>query len=112
MTHKLGTYSLASEPNKLTRAGAQLFEIDDYDQPFVTPCSAWLAHKLIAEPHNQQIYDLFIGEIVGAWLDIRVFKNGHWQFEKTDSALRSLHYIAGGNIYSIGDSISVPNPLE
>lgn len=110
LTHELGTHSLASEPDKLARSGAQLFEIDDYDQPFVTGCSAWLACKLIPEPHNQQKYDLFIGEIVGAWSDTRVFKNGHWQFENADPALRSLHYIAGGHFYAIGDSLSIPNP--
>lgn len=112
LTHELGTHSLSSEPDKLMRAGAELFEIDGYDQPFVTGCSAWLACKLILEPHNQQAYDLFIGEIVGAWSDTRVFKNGHWQFEKADPALRSLHYIAGGHFYAIGDSLSVPNPSE
>ena len=60
LTHELGTHSLFSEPEKLMHAGAKLFEIDDYDQPFVTGCSAWLACKLISEPHNQQTYDLFI----------------------------------------------------
>ena len=112
LTHELGTHSLSSEPDKLTRAGAQLFEIEDYDQPFVTGCSAWLACKLISEPHNQQTYDLFIGEIVGAWSDTRVFKNGHWQFEKADPALRSLHYIAGGHFYAIGESLSISDSSQ
>ena len=112
LTHEVGTHSLSSEPDKLTRAGAQLFEIDDYDQPFVTGCSAWLACKLISEPHNQQTYDLFIGEIVGAWSDTRVFKNGHWQFEKADPALRSLHYIAGGHFYAIGESLSISDSSQ
>lgn len=73
--------ALPATADKLTRAGAELFEIDEYDQPFVAGCSAWLACKLITEAHNQQTYDLFIGEIVGAWSDTRVFKNGHWQLE-------------------------------
>lgn len=112
LTHELGTHSLSSEPDKLTRAGAKLFDIDGYDQPFVTGCSAWLACKLISEPHNQQTYDLFIGEIVGAWSDTRVFKNGHWQFENADPALRSLHYIAGGHFYAIGESLSTPDSSQ
>ena len=106
LTHELGTRSLSSEPDKLSRAGVKLFEIDDHDQPFVTGCSAWLACKLISEPHNQQTYDLFIGEIVAAWSDTSVFNNGHWQFEKADSALRSLHYIAGGHFYAIGEPLT------
>ncbi|WP_016835827.1 flavin reductase family protein [Herbaspirillum lusitanum] len=112
LTHELGTHSLASEPDKLKRAGAELFEIDEHDQPFVAGCSAWLACKLIPEPHNQKTYDLFIGEIVGAWSDSRVFKNGHWQFEKTDPALRSLHYIAGGHFYAIGESLSISDSSQ
>lgn len=106
LTHELGTRSLSTEPDKLSRAGVKLFEIADHDQPFVTGCSAWLACKLISEPHNQQSYDLFIGEIVAAWADTRVFNNGHWQFEKADPALRSLHYIAGGHFYAIGEPLT------
>ena len=112
LTHELGTHSLYSEPEKLTHAGVKLFEIDGYDQPFVTECSAWLACKLISEPHNQQNYDLFIGEITGAWADARVFKNGHWQFEGADPALRSLHYIAGGHFYAIGESLSLSDSSQ
>ncbi|RYE67864.1 MAG: flavin reductase, partial [Oxalobacteraceae bacterium] len=78
----------------------------------VTECSAWLACKLISEPHNQQNYDLFIGEITGAWADARVFKNGHWQFEEADPALRSLHYIAGGHFYAIGESLSISDSSQ
>ena len=77
------------------------------DLPFVAGCSAWLACKVVPEPHNQQTYDLFIGEIVGAWSDTRVFKDGHWNFETADPALRSLHYIAGGHFYAIGDPLVV-----
>lgn len=112
LTHELGTHSLYSEPEKLMHAGVKLFEIDDYDQPFVTGCSAWLACKLISEPHNQQTYDLFIGEIIGAWADTRVFKNGHWHFEEADPALRSLHYIAGGHFYAIGESLSLSDSSQ
>jgi len=55
--------------------------------------------------HDQSAYDLFIGEVTGAWADSRVFQNGHWNFEAADPGLRSLHYIAGGQFYAIGDSV-------
>jgi len=71
LTSALGTQSLASAPDKLAASGVQLFGIEGFDQPFVAGCSAWLACELIAEPHNQQTYDLFIGEVVGAWADTR-----------------------------------------
>ena len=107
LTHAVGTRSLADEPDKLERAGVQLFEFPDHGLPFVAGCSAWLACRLIPEPHNQQTYDLFIAEVVGAWADTRVFANGHWLFEQADPALRSLHYVAGGQFYVIGDSLTV-----
>ena len=74
LSHDVGTKSMLTEPDKLKRSGVELFRIDGYDLPFVSGCSAWLACKLIPEPHNQTTYDLFIGEIVGAWADTRVFK--------------------------------------
>ena len=61
-------------------------------------CLAWLACRLIPEPHNQQAYDLFIGEVVAAWADPRAFGNGHWRAD----APPSLHYIAGGAFFETG----------
>lgn len=107
LTHVVGTHSLAGMPDKLARAGVELFDIDGHDQPFVAGCSAWLACRLVPEPHNQATYDLFIGEVVGAWADTRVFRDGHWHFQDADPALRSLHYIAGGQFYAIGESLTV-----
>lgn len=103
LTWQVGHRSLSDEPRKLEISGVRTFNIPDYDLPFVEGCSAWLACKLIAEPHNQQAYDLFIGEVVGAWADRRVFEGGHWKFETADPALRSLHYVAGGHFYAIGE---------
>ena len=114
LTHEVGSASLADEPGKLARAGVELFGIDGHDLPFVAGCSAWLACKLISEPHNQQTYDLFIGEVVGAWSDTRVFASGHWHFESVDPAWRSLHYVAGGHFYAIGNPLTArgSEPVE
>ncbi|MCY1464255.1 hypothetical protein D9M71_822560 [compost metagenome] len=57
------------------------------------------------EPHNQKTYDLFIGEVVGAWSDTRVFNNGHWHFETADPAWHSLHCFAGGHYYATGEAM-------
>ena len=105
LTHTLGTVSLFDEAQKLAQSGVELFRMDGFQLPFVSGCSAWLACRLIPEPHNQSRYDLFIGEVVAAWADTRVFRDGHWHFETAAPALRSLHYIAGGQFYAIGDSL-------
>jgi flavin reductase (DIM6/NTAB) family NADH-FMN oxidoreductase RutF len=64
---------------------------------------AWLACRLIPEPHNQQAYDLFIGEVVAAWADPRAFANGHWRAD----APPSLHYIAGGAFFETGAAFEI-----
>jgi flavin reductase (DIM6/NTAB) family NADH-FMN oxidoreductase RutF len=106
LTHQLGTRSLANEPDKLRHAGVELFGMDGHDLPFVAGCSAWLACRLIPEPHNQQAYDLFIGEVVGAWADTHAFMHGHWRFEEADPKWRSLHHVAGGHFYATGEPLS------
>ena len=83
-----------------------MFGMDGFDLPFVAGCSAWLACRLVPEPHNQEAYDLFIGDVVGAWADARVFNDGRWLFETADPALRSLHHVAGGQYYAVGEGMS------
>ena len=107
MVHQVGNESLADHPDKLVRAGVQFLDMPDTDQPLVQGCSGWMLCKVIPEPHNQTTYDLFIGEIIAAWADERVFRDGHWHFEDADPALRSLHYVAGGHFYAIGEVVDV-----
>lgn len=105
LTHDVGNRSLNDDLGKLEHCGVSLLEFEGHDLPFVQGCCAWLACRLIPEPHNQTTYDLFIAQVTGAWADSRVFREGHWKFEDADPALRSLHYVAGGQFYAIGESI-------
>ncbi len=108
LTVELGTVSALQQPGKLAQSGVQLFDAPGTGMPLVQGCAAWLDCRLIPEPHNQQAYDLFIGEVTGAWADSRVFQDGHWLFEQAPPELRTLHYVAGGHFYAIGDAIDVP----
>ena len=105
LTSEVGSTTLLRQPDKLERAGVSFFEIDGRDLPFVAGCAAWLACKVVPEPHNQDAYDLFIGDVVGAWSDIRAFKDGRWLFETADPAWRSVHHVAGGHFYAIGEAL-------
>jgi flavin reductase (DIM6/NTAB) family NADH-FMN oxidoreductase RutF len=107
MTHAVGNLSLSDDPAKLSRCGVELFRVDGVKVPFVAGCAAWLHCKVIAEPRVQTEYDLFIGEVVGAWADDRVFRDGHWDYENAGPEWRSLHYIAGGHFYAIGEPIRI-----
>jgi flavin reductase (DIM6/NTAB) family NADH-FMN oxidoreductase RutF len=74
--------------------------------PRVAGCIAYLECKVMKEPHNQQQYDLFIGEVIAAQADSDVYREGRWDFEGHD-AKRSLHYISGGAFFSIGEQFEV-----
>ena len=108
LTVALGTDSAKTMPDKLQRHNVQLFDAPGHPHtPLVQGCAAWLLCRVIPEPHNQQAYDLFIGEVVAAWADDRVFRNGHWEFDTAPDALRTLHYVAGGQFYATGASVRV-----
>lgn len=74
------------------------------DAPLLEGCAAWLECRLLPEPHNQGQYDLFIGEVVAAYADERVFSDGHWHFQGHDE-LRTVHHVAGGHFMVIGDEV-------
>ncbi|RYH33950.1 MAG: flavin reductase, partial [Alcaligenaceae bacterium] len=40
------------------------------------------------------------------------FSNGHWEFETSDPAWRSLHYVAGGHFYATGEVKDVPKKMD
>ncbi len=106
-TLALGSVSKNDAPDKLEKSGAEFFRMDGYALPLVKGCAAWMIFKVIPEAHNEKHYDLIFGECVAAWADKRVFENGHWQFEKAPAELRTLHYVAGGHFYTIGEALHV-----
>ena len=106
VTYQVGHRSLADDADKLRASGVGLFALPGHDLPFVAGCAAWLACRIVPEPHNEHTYDLFIAEVEGAWADARVFRDGHWQFETADASLRTLHYVAGGQFYAIGAALA------
>lgn len=105
LTYDVGNLSLADDPQKLLHCGVELVRVPGQETPLVAGCSAWLVCRVIEEPHNQQAYDLFMGEVVAAWADTRVFRDGHWQYHEAPAQLRSLHYVAGGQFYAIGEAL-------
>jgi flavin reductase (DIM6/NTAB) family NADH-FMN oxidoreductase RutF len=105
-THALGSVSANDVPNKLEQLGVNVFTAPDVDLPLVEGCVAWLACKLMPEPHNQNTYDLFIGEVIGAWADERVFRDGRWNFDEGHDEFRTIHHVAGGNFFVTGEVVS------
>lgn len=106
LTLGVGTDSARSRPDKLAAHGVQLFHRPEAPHHLlVAGCVGWLACRLLSEPHNQQAYDLFLGEVEAAWADERVFRDGRWHFDSAPADLRTLHYVAGGQFYATGASV-------
>lgn len=107
MVHALGMMSQHDAPEKLRQCGTEIFYFPQSKLPAVSGCSAWLLCELIPEPHNQQTHDLFIGKVLHAYADERIFANGHWKFDEAPNEWRSLHHVAGGHFYTIGQAVSI-----
>ena len=56
-----------SETDKFAAYGLQTFKGEHTEAPLLEGCVAWLECRLLPEPHNQQTYDLFLGEVVAAY---------------------------------------------
>ncbi|MEG0487423.1 MAG: flavin reductase family protein [Acinetobacter sp.] len=111
LVQQLGSISQFNDPKKLTHSHTPLFQFEGFDLPVVEGCAAWLICELISEPHNQQAHDLFIGKVVAAYADDRVFRDGHWYYHEAPAEWKSLHHVAGGHYYTIGDAVDA-NLLE
>lgn len=102
LTYGVGSDSAREVPDKLVKHGVRTFTAPGTDIPLVEGCAGWLACRLVPEPHNQQTYDLFIGDVIGAWADDRVFRDGHWYFDDAPDDLRTIHHVAGGQFLVTG----------
>lgn len=91
--------------DKFARTGFTTFPAEQVAAPLIDGCVGWLECKVIPEPHNEKRYDLFIAEVVAAWSDDRVFRDGRWQ--AAEAGLRTLHYLAGGTFFVTGETITV-----
>lgn len=98
-----GSLGGAELDDKFARCGLVPFSADRMSAPLVEGCVAWLECRLLPEPHLQQTYDLFLGQVVAASADNRVFQRGRWNFAPEHEALRTLHHVAGGAFFSVAD---------
>ena len=90
--------------DKFAAYGLQTFAGVATGAPLLEDCAAWLECRLLPEPPIQQRYDLFLGEVIAAQADARVFADGRWNFTGHD-ALRTLHHVAGGHFIVDGEAV-------
>ncbi len=109
----LGTTSAVQVPDKMERlqreADLRWQSVPGHPGlPLIEGCVAWMLCRVLPQPALQQAHDLFLAEIEQAWADERVFHGGRWHFETADPALRTLHHVAGGHYYAIGEPVVSP----
>jgi flavin reductase (DIM6/NTAB) family NADH-FMN oxidoreductase RutF len=95
LAYTVGSTSGRDE-DKFARYGIGAFAGAALGLPLVDGCVAWLECRHIAEPHAEQAYDAFFGEVVSARADTRVFDHGRWSFRDDNAALHTLHHLGGG----------------
>jgi flavin reductase (DIM6/NTAB) family NADH-FMN oxidoreductase RutF len=93
------------DSDKFARYGLASFAGSVVGAPLLEGCVAWLECRLLPEPHNQQRYDLYIGEVLAASADDRVFSNGRWHFSAEHDGLRTIHHVAGGAFVIAGETV-------
>ena len=86
----------ADAADKFSRYAIESFTGPVVGLPLVAGCVGWLECRLIPEPHAQEAYDTFFGEVVSAQADGRVFANGRWSFRADNTELHTLHHLGAG----------------
>jgi flavin reductase (DIM6/NTAB) family NADH-FMN oxidoreductase RutF len=99
-----------AQADKFAAFGLPTFAASRIAAPLLQGCVAWLECKVIAEPHIQNTYDLFLADVVAAQADDRVFSKDNdgqfrWHFEGYDE-LRTIHHVAGGAFLTIGEAFT------
>ncbi|ARP92949.1 flavin reductase family protein [Bordetella genomosp. 13] len=102
----VGSHSASARQDKLQVSGLQLQSASRVGAPLVQGSLACLECRVLPEPHNEQRYDLFIGEVVAAWADPQAFSGNRWHFPS--DGRRSVHYVAGGSFFATGPGFVVP----
>ena len=106
LVSELGAENNSRFDNADKMKNVEIFYQDDIDAPLIADCAARLVCKRIPEPHNEQCYDLFIGEVVAAYAGERIFDGGHRLLEKIPDELKMLHYVASGRYYLDGKAVN------
>lgn len=91
--------------DKFERYGISAWRGGVVAAPLIDGCVAWLECRVLAEPHNQATYDLFIGQVVAAHADPRVYSGGRWHFSAEHADLRTLHHLGAGQFLSADDPV-------
>jgi flavin reductase (DIM6/NTAB) family NADH-FMN oxidoreductase RutF len=97
---------IESAGGKFAHYGIDYSDGPSLGMPLVAGCIAWLEARVLPEPHAQQAYDTFFVEVVAAWADERVFRDGRWQLQDVPDDLRPIHHLGSGVFTASGKTVT------
>jgi len=103
LTYKVGSVS-GREGDKFARYEIATAPASKVKAPLIEGCAAWLECRVLEEPHVESAYDMYIAEVVAAWYDDTLFKNGEWAFDARES--RTIHHLAKGTFFATGERVT------
>lgn len=104
-----GSYS-GKDMDKFAQLQLQTQAAKTIQVPVINNCLAVLECRVIPEPHNQQVHDLFIAHVTAAWADPAVFSKNRWHIKEEQR--KSIHYQAGGTFFAIGEPFEAHDKLK
>lgn len=92
--------------DKFAELGVQVLDEPGARSPLIGGCVAWLDCERLPQPEQEQRFDLFLGQVTGAWALDKVFNAGRWHFDGRPDDLRTLHHSAGGHFFATGAPVN------
>jgi flavin reductase (DIM6/NTAB) family NADH-FMN oxidoreductase RutF len=74
--------------------------------PLIDGCLGWLECKVLPHPQLATDYDLFLVEVVAAWADDEVFRDGEWNFDGAPEHKRTIHHVTKGHFFVLGERVA------
>ncbi|ATB38519.1 NAD(P)H-flavin oxidoreductase [Cystobacter fuscus] len=97
------------DEDKWALSGLRAAPASRVQAPLVEGCVGWLECRVLPESDVQRKYDLFLAEVVAAWVEDSVWKEGGWDFSAGEE-YRPIHHLAGGVFFATGERIQAHKP--
>ncbi len=102
LTYAVGTRS-GRDGDKFAQLGIQADPASLVGAPLVGGCAAWLECRALRDRGLATDHDLFVAEVVAAWADDALFRDGRWHF--TADGPRTIHHGHGGRFFATGEAL-------
>lgn len=102
VVHEAGNLS-GREVDKLSQLGMRTEQGSKVAAPLIESCVGWLECVLVRDDSLQKKHGILIAEVVAAWVDDEVYRDGKWMF-KTPGR-RTFHHLSGSTFFATGDRL-------